>query len=219
MKPARLETYPSMDKVEEFKKLQNNKIYIKSTIMRGMAGLLIESVWRVDYVQRSIHFVNASLVSYYEKRPLSSFDVPDRHLRSARRIGARLFDVKRFDRLFLLEVRDQTIGHFVVRDDEKHMFLGPTDTKLFLIQREEKEGQIESRLMTKSETRDAQKNSAEIRTEMLRLMIQAVTGVGAIERIKTLKKRGIDPMDLEKIWCDSHDQDDIPSTLRSIIHG
>jgi hypothetical protein len=207
-----------MDSVEEFKKQKGNKIYIKSPIMRGMARLLIESIWRVDHVQQSIHFANASLISYYEKRPLSPFDVPDRHIRSARRIGARLFDVKRFDRLILFEVNDPATGHLVTRDDETRMFLDSVDAKLFLLQRGEG-GQIETQALNKSETRKAQHNSAEIRTEMLRLMIQALTGDGAIERIKTLKKRGAHPIVFEKIWCDSHDTDDIPAALRSIIHS
>lgn len=218
MNPSQLETYPSIDNVEEFKKQQGNKIYIKSPIMRGMARLLIESTWRVDYIQQTIHFVNASLISYYEKRPLSPYGVPDRHLRSARRIGARLFDMKRFDRLILFEVNDPATGHLVTRDDEAHMFLDSLDARLFLLQTETG-GQIKKQILTKNEARDAQHSSAEIRTEMLRLMIQALTGVGAIERIKTLKKRGVDPVVFEKIWCNSHDTDDIPAALRSIIHG
>lgn len=169
MKRARLETYPSLDDIEQFRELETKTIYIKSPIMRGMAGLLIESVWRVDYTDKSIHLLNSNLVSHYEKVPLTPFDIPDRHLRFARKIGAALFKVRRFNKLVLFEMNDQSIGYSVTRDDETHFFIDLTDAKLYVSQRAEK-GDFGTQTLTKKTTLQAQRNSAAIRNEMLRLM-------------------------------------------------
>jgi hypothetical protein len=217
MKYARLETYPSLDDIEQFRELETKTIYIKSPIMREMAGLLIESAWKVDYSNKSIHLLNSNLVSHYEKVPLTPFDIPDRHLRFARKIGAVLFKVKRFTGLVLFEMNDQSIGYSVTRDDETRLFTNHIDANLYSLQRTE-EGDIGTQTLTKETTQQAQRNSAEIRTEVLRLMTQAMTGVGAIKRIKTLKNRGVNPAELENIWCDAHDRDHIPAVLRSILY-
>ncbi|GAH23661.1 unnamed protein product, partial [marine sediment metagenome] len=34
----------------------------------------------------------------------------------------------------------------------------------------------------------------------------------------TLKERGVDPKELEKIWCDAYDQDNIPAVLGSRLY-
>lgn len=217
MIPNRLETNPSLANLTKFRKYGSKTIYIKSPIMRGWAELLIESVWRVGYSDSSIRFLNANLISRFEKIPLTPFEIPDRHLRSARRIGAALFGVKRFDRLVLFEMTDPSTGYAVTRDDEARVFTTRVDAKLHTIQREGG-GEIGTKTLTKYTARNAQRNSAGIRVKMLRLMTQAMTGVGAIERIKTLKKRGADPKELEKIWCDTHDRNDIPAVLRSILY-
>ena len=217
MKRASLETYPSLDDIEEFRELETKTIYIKSPIMRGMAGLLIESVWRVDYIDRSIHLLNSNLVSFYEKVPLTPFVIPDRHLRFARKIGAALFKAKRFNKLVLFEMSDRTTGYSVTRNNETRIFAASTDAKMYASQRGE-EADIGTQTLTKESTLQVQRNSAKIRTEMLRLMTQAMTGVGAVKRIKTLKKRGVTSLELENIWRDAHDQDHIPAVLRSILY-
>jgi len=217
MKRARLETYPSLEDIEEFRELETKTIYIKSPIMRRMAGLLIESAWRVDYTDKSIHLLNSNLVSHYEKVPLTPFAIPDRHLRFARKIGGALFKVKRFSRLVLFEMNEQSTGYSVTRDDGTRIFTDRTDAKMYLSQRKEG-GEIGTHTLTKSNCQEAQQNSVEIRTEVLRLMTQAMTGVGAVKRLETLKKRGVDPTELEKIWRDAHDRDHIPAVLRSILY-
>ena len=217
MKRAHLETYPSLEDIEKFRELETKTIYIKSPIMRGMAGLLIESAWRVDYTDKSIHLLNSNLVSHYEKVPLTPFDIPDRHLRFTRKIGAALFKVKRFNRLVLFEMNEQSTGYSVTRDDRTRIFTDSIDAMMYASQKEE-EGEIGRHPLTKSNGQEAQQNSAKIRTEMLRLMTQAMTGVGAMKRLKTLKKRGVEPKKLEKIWRDAHDRNDIPAVLRSLLY-
>ena len=215
--PTRLETYPSLDDIDEFRKLETNTIYIKSPIMKGLVGLVIESVWHVNYSDQSIRLLNSNLISHYEKVPLTPFDIPDRHLRSARKIGAALFNAKRFDRLVLFEMSDSSTSYVVTRNKETRFFVDSTDAKLYVVQRGEG-GEIGTQTIPKNTIREAQQNSAEIRTEMLRLMTQAMTGVGAMKRIKTLKERGVDPKELEKIWCDTHDREHIPAVLRSVLY-
>ncbi len=217
MTTTQLETHPPLDDIQEFRRSESNTIYIKSPIVQGVAGLLIGSVWRVDYSDRSIRLLNSNLISHHEKVPLTPFSIPDRHLRAVRKIGAALFNVRRFDRLFLIDKTVSSIGYVVNRDDETRLFVDRTDAELYVSQIGEG-AEIVTQPLTKKTTRNAQRNSAEIRTEMLRLMTQFMTGTGALRQLKTLKERGVDPKELEKIWCDAHEQDNIPAILGTFLY-
>ncbi|TFH07542.1 MAG: hypothetical protein E4H14_08260 [Candidatus Thorarchaeota archaeon] len=217
MTSTRLETHPSLEKIEEFRRFESNMIYIKSPIMQGVAGLLIGSVWRVDYSDISIRLLTLNLLSHHEKVPLTPLAIPDRHLRAVRKIGAALFNVRRFDRLFFIDKPVSSTGYVVNRDDETSLFVDRTDAELYVAQAGEKT-EIVTQPLTKRTTRNAQKNSADIRTEMLRLMTQVMTGMSALKQLKTLKERGVDPKELEKIWRDAHDQNSIPAILGSLLY-
>ena len=217
MTSTRLETYPPLDDIEEFRRSESNTIYIKSSIVQGVAGLLIGSVWRVDYSDRSIHLLNSNLISHHEKVPLTPYSIPDRHLRTARKIGAALFNVRRFDRLFLIDKTVSSTGYVVNRDDETRMFVDRIDAELYVSQTGEG-AKIVTQSLTKKTARKAQRNSAAILTEMLRLMTQFMTGTIALKQLKTLKERGVDPKELEKIWCDAHEQDHIPAVLGTFLY-
>ena len=214
---TRLETHPPLDEIEEFKESESNTIYIKSPIMQGASRILIGSVWRVESSDRSIRLLTLNLISQYEKVPLTPFAIPDRHLRAVRKIGAALFNVGRFDRLFFIDKSVSSTGFVVNRDDETRIFLDRTDAELYIAQTGER-AEIVTQPLSKKKTRKAQRNSADIRTEMLRLMTQFMTGVGALKKLKTLKERGVEPKELEKIWCDAHDQNNIPAILGTTLY-
>ena len=216
MTSTRLETHPPLDEIEEFRRSESNIIYIKSPIMQGVAGLLIGSVWHVEYSDRSIRLLTLNLISHYEKVPLTPSSVPDRHLRAARKIGAALFNVQRFDRLFFIDKTNSSTGFIVKRDDETRLFVERTDAELYISQRGG--GEIVTQPLTKKTTRKAQKNSTDIRTMMLRLMTQVMTGMSALKQLKTLKERGVNPKELEKIWRDAHEQDNIPAVLGTLLY-
>ncbi len=219
MTTLRLVTDPTLDEIKKFKELKSDTIYIKSSIMHGVAGLLIESIWRVNYENKSIYLITSNLISYIDKTPLTPLDIPDRHLRAARKIGAALFDTKRFDNLVLFETTDPSIIYSVTRGEENRTFSEEADAKLWLLQRNE-EGKIQSQsIKKKSISKQALQNSAAIRADTLRLMIQVTAGVGARKRIKTLLERGADSIELEKIWRDAHGDDIIPDVLRTILYG
>jgi len=221
MTRPKLRTIPSLIKLKEFKEGKSREIYIESTLIRGKRGkrgLLIESVWQVNYDTRSIHLTTTNLISHVEKTPLTPFDIPDRHLRSARRIGAALFDLKRFDNLILFEITDSPTVYSATRNEETRLFTELSDATLWSVQKRE-ECTIKKRSVTKKSTsKSALRNSASIRADMLKLMLQAVTGLSAIERIRTLLERGADLKDLEKIWRDTHGGDIIPDVLRTILY-
>ncbi len=213
----RLETHPTLDEIEEFRRSESTTIYIKSPIMQGAAGLLIGSVWRADYSDRSIRLLNLNLISHYEKVPLTPFAIPDRHLRAIRKIGAALFNVQRFDRLFFIDRSISSTGYIVNRDNETRLFLDRMDAELYVSQTGER-AEIATQPLTKKTSRKAQKNSAEIRTEILRLMTQVMTGMSALKQLKALKERGIELKELEKIWRDAHEQDNLPAILGTLLY-
>jgi hypothetical protein len=213
----RLETHPPLDKIEEFRKTESNTIYIKSPILQGVSGFLIGSVWRVDYSDSSIRLLNSNIVSHDEKVPLTPSAVPDRHLRAVRKIGVTLFNVKRFDRLFLIDKPVSSTGYAVTRADGTRLFVDRIDAELYVSQTGER-AKIAAQPLTKKTLRTGQRNSAEIRTEMLRMLVQIMTGMNALRQLKTMKKQGIDPKELEKIWSDAHEQDDIPAILGTVLY-
>ena len=216
MTSTRLETNPPLDEIEEFRRSKSSLLYIKSPIISGEAALLIGSVWRVNYSDRSIRLLNSNLISHYEKVPLSPNSIPDRHHRTARKIGAALFNVRRFDRLFLVDKTVSSTGYAVDLNDENRLFVDRTDAELYVSQTGEGV-EIVSQPLTKKTAHTAQRNSAEIRTEMLRLMTQFMSGTNALKQLKTLKERGVDPKELAKIWRDAHEQDNIPAILGSFL--
>jgi hypothetical protein len=216
MTSTRLETHPPLDEIEAFRSSKSNLIFIKSPIVQGVDGLLIGSVWRVDYSDRSIRLLNSNLISHYEKVPLSPNSIPDRHLRTARKIGAALFNVRRFDRLFLVDKTFSSTGYNVNLNDETRLFVDRSDAELYVSQTGEG-ADIVAQPHTKKTARKAQRNSAKIRTEMLRLMTQFMTGTSALKQLKTLKENGVDPKELAKIWRDAHEQDNIPAILGSFL--
>ena len=192
MTSTRLETHPPLDEIEEFRRSKSNRIFIKSPIVQGVNGLLIGSVWRVDYSNSSICLLNSNLISHYEKVPLTLNSIPDRHLRAVRKIGTALFNVRRFDRLFFVDKTVSSTGCAVTHNDETRLFVDHTDAELYVSQTGEG-AEIVSQPLTKKTARKAQWNSVEIRTEMLRLMTQFITGTSALKQLKTLKERGVDP--------------------------
>lgn len=216
MTPIPLTTFPSFDALEEFKEKKSNTIYIKSSIMRG---ILIESAWRVSYEKKSIYLQSSNLISHHAKIPLPPHSIPDRHLRSARKIGAALFDLKRFDNLIQYKTTKLSVGYSATRGEETFTFSREADAKLWTLQRGVKSTIKPKSISNKSEYKRAFRNSSSIRTDMLKLMLEAVTGISAIERFKTLLKRGADPKELEKIWRDSHGGNIIPDVLKSIFYG
>jgi hypothetical protein len=217
MTPDGLITCPALDEVDEYKTRDLRSVYVKSPIMKGIAGLLIESNWAIDHDAQTITFTSSNLISKFERVPLTPFNVPDRHLRAVRKIGASLFDVKRFDGLVLFPSSKPHRGFLAARGEEQEVFVEKSDAELWLIQKEPEESNVSEQKLTTQEIPIAQRNSAEIRTELLRLMVQTVTGTNAQARLLTLLRRGCDPTVLEKIWGDAHDHNDLPEDLRGFL--
>ncbi len=217
MTPDRLTTCPALDEVDEYKTRDLRSVYVKSPIMKGIAGLLIESNWTIDHETQTITFTSSSLISAFERVPLTPFNVPDRHLRAVRKFGAFLFDARRFDGLVLFPSSKPHMGFLAERGEEQEVFVEKSDAEIWLIQKEPQKSSVSERKLTKQETRIAQRNSAEIRTELLRLMVQTVTGTNAQARLLTLLRRGCDPTELERIWGDAHDHNDLPEGLRVLL--
>jgi len=210
---------PTLEEIERFKRIGYESFFISSSIGHGAARIHLKSIWRVNYENKSIRLVTSHLTSYYDKIPLIPFDIPDRHLRSIRKLGNALFETKRFDNLILCETKDPSVIYSAIRGEESLTLSDIEDAKLWLLQ-EEGEGKIESQSTTeKSKLNDALLGSAILRTEILRSMNQAVFGIKELEHIKTLLERGADPKNLEKIWRDAHDSNIVPDVLRTILYG
>ena len=224
MSQRRLRIFPTVNDINSGTDPFPKTIHIESVLAKGSGnrvGIIIESKWRVDSEKRSINLVCANLVARLGKTPLTPFDVPDRHLRAARKVGAAIFEVKRFDNLQLFEIPDSKSLYLAKREGEKKTFVRASDAKLWLSQLRKSEAHIEilPKSAEKATIREAQQNSAAMRSEMLKLLIQTVTGISAMKRIRTLLKRGIKPTILEDIWNEAHEHRQTPESLKSILYG
>lgn len=242
---SRLTTKPTLEDIKSGLIRSPESIHVQSGLMRGQQqklGILVLSDWHVDYQEKQVRFQSGYIVVQTEKIPIPAMDIPDRHLRAVRRIAAAVFNVKRFYGLRLYDRPvDDIIFHIQWKNPrvetinrEEHVFLisredavlwcqlnpesnaTPEDIEPMRIER------VRSRFFP-SETRHAiirraQKACAALETELLRLLLQASTGSGAIERLKTLKSRGIDLGTLEHIW-QKYKQQELPETVRGKIES
>ncbi len=216
---SRLAITPPKDQIEEFKRKRTDKITIMGFALRLKIPLRIESIWRVDYDSEEIYFVTAFMYTLYEKSPLSSLEIPDRHKRAVRKIGSTLFEKKRFDGLVLFEMSDPSVAYSARADGRTQLFAEVDDAQLWMLFNESDK---ETQKITKvnEEMRCVvQKNSIMIRSEILNSMIQASRGVEAITHLRKALERGCNPDVLERIWRDAHGVEDVPETLKSILNG
>ncbi|TFG06108.1 hypothetical protein EU538_10780 [Candidatus Thorarchaeota archaeon] len=234
---------PTVEEVRNGRVSQPDTIYIQSNLARGhepRTGILISSDWMVDYDRKQVRFTAGNLIVYSEKIPISVVQVPDRHKRMVRRVAGAIFDVKRFTGLVLYhEPQDDTL--FVVPwKSDNITSLNPPDDAL-LISRSDailwcllnpESGARESdisrttvdrvrRELLPGETRHgviriAQKNSAALSAQLMRLLLQAHTGIGAVDRLKTLMIRGLQTAAMERVWRE-HKRQDLPKSLRRAL--
>jgi len=123
--------------------------------------------------------------------------------------------------LVLFPIADLFVPLLAKREGESKTFVRASDAKLWLSQLRKSEAHIEilPKSAEKVSIREAQQNSAAMRSEMLKLLIQTVTGISAMKRIQTFLKRGIKPTILEDIWNEAHEHRQTPESLRSILYG
>jgi hypothetical protein len=234
---------PTVEEVRNGRVSQPETIYVQSNLARGdepRTGILISSDWMVDYERKQVRFTAGNLVVYSEKIPISVVQVPDRHKRAVRRVAGAIFKVKRFTGLVLYhEPQDDTL--FVVPwKSDNITSLNPPDDAL-LISRSDailwcllnpESGARESdiscttvdrvrRELLPGETRHgviriAQKNSAALSAELMRLLLQAHSGVGSLNRLSTLMHRGLRTAIMENVWK-QYKKQDFPKSLRRAL--
>ena len=167
-------------------------------------------------------------------------EIPDRHLRSIRELGAKVFKIKPFRglRLYAPLVENtltiatrKIISHGEetrVPDTEVRVFVNNQDAELWKLQRDDTRFSTRAVLpqsikdLSKSGSsvpqviRSAQENSLPMRYEYVQLIEQAITGLAAIKRILVLKERGMDQEMLDYIWLSVFGKSESPLKIDSI---
>lgn len=160
----------------------------------------------------------------FGKEPLMPSEIPDRHLRSIRELGADVFKTKPFRglRLYTPLVENtltlaerKLISHGKENDvpsTEVRVFVNNKDAELWKLQRDDTslstravlpqsiKGLHKSERTVPQVIRSAQENSLSMRYEYVQLIEQVITGLAAIKRIMVLKERGLDQGMLDYIW-------------------
>ena len=223
MKQRRLTISPSIEDIQSGTALPPDKIHIQSILAQdhgNKVGIIIESVWNVDHESQSIHFAFSNLVTRFTKVPFTPLDVPERHIRAARKTGAAIFKMKRFGNLKIYVKPIPEVQYHAIDGEEERGFLEEEDAKLWAAQRSGHTPIIRLSQSTKKESiLKAQQNSALIRAEVLGLLIQSVVGFSAMKRIDILLKRGVNPRILEEIWNETNERREVPETLLSLIYS
>lgn len=234
---------PTVEEVRSGRVSQPDTVYVQSLLARGhepRTGILLSSDWVVDYNRKQVQFTAGNLIVYSEKIPISVVQVPDRHKRAVRRVAGAIFDVKRFTGLVLYhEPQDDTLFVVPWKSDNLTplnppgviLLLSQSDAILWCLFNPESGASVADissmtvdRVRTEflpGETRHgvirtAQKNSAALSAELMRLLLQAHTGVGALDRLRTLMNRGLGNAMMEGVWRQYKDQD-LPKSLRRAL--
>ncbi len=200
---------------------------VSSTLAKGRhekKGIQIESKWKLNRDNRTISFVSSVLITRFGKEPLMPSEIPDRHLRSIRELGAKVFKVKPFRglRLYAPLVENtltlatrKIISHGEktrVPDTEVRVFVNNQDAKLWKLQRDATslstrsvspqgiKGLSKSGRTVPQVIRSAKENSLSMRYEYVQLIEQVIIGLAAIRRILVLKERGLEQGMLDYIW-------------------
>lgn len=227
--------WPPMERILSGDVKRPPYIEVHSTLAKTKkqrVGIALTSKWSVNYESRCVHFYTGHIITRYDKTPLTSIDVPDRHLRSVRRVAALIFGLKRFDRLFLYDEPFKETLFVVTGEEGPMLFIYKYDALLWCYQKDErgkmassvraisiKEAQEEYYVNTRKRqvVRIAQQNSAILFADLLRLLIQVTVGAGASGRLRTLVKRGVKLETFERIWMKTHQQEKLPEVLRGVF--
>jgi len=167
-------------------------------------------------------------------------EIPDRHLRSIRELGVKVFKVKPFrglrlyeplieNTLTLAERKGISRGNETnITDTEVRVFINNQDAELWNLLRgdtivstrnvlpQEMKGLYDSGVTVPQAVRLAQKNSLSMKYEYIQLVEQVIAGFAAINRIMVLKERGLDQGMLDYIWGRVFGKSESPMKLNSI---
>lgn len=243
MTSAKLLIKPSFRDVESGLIPRPESIHVQSTLLKGKEfklGILLTSDWRVDYEDEQVIYSSGHLVIQSEKIPIPAMSVPDRHRRAVRQVAGAIFNVERFYGLVLYKEPPDGILFYVPwlnpsvnpLSSERHkLFISKRDAVLWCQLNPEsgassediepmKIGRARIRFFPDRSNHAvkqlAQQTSEAVSTELLRLLLQTVTGLAALERLKTLKQRGVSLDILEKAW-QKYKQDALPERLRQSL--
>ncbi|MHA1863893.1 MAG: hypothetical protein ACTSWA_09000 [Candidatus Thorarchaeota archaeon] len=216
---------------------------VSSTLAKGRhqkKGIQIESKWKLNRDRQTITFMSSFLITRFSKEPLMPSEIPDRHLRSIRELGAKVFKIKPFrglklyaplveNTITLAERKRISNGKEAgVPDREVRVFVNNQDAELWKLQRDSTslstravlpqniKGLYKSERTVPQVIRSAQKNSLSMRYECVQLIEQVITGLAAIKRILVLKERGLDQGMLDYIWGSVFGKSESPLKADSI---
>jgi len=217
---------------------------VKSTLAKGKhekKGIQIESKWKLDRNQQTITFMSGFLITRFGKNPLMPHEIPDRHIRSIRELGAKVFKIKPFrgmklytpltENILILAER-KNVSHekeTSVSDKEVRVFVNKKDAELWKLQRDgtsvstmsvspqEIKRLYNSEATVPQVVRLAQRNSFTMKYEYIQLVEQVIAGFAAINRIMVLKERGLVQGMLDYIWESVLGMSESPLTVDSIM--
>jgi hypothetical protein len=235
--------YPDVDMILR-DDLRHEVILVSSTLAKGKQekrGIKIESKWRFNRDNQTMNFVLGTLITRSGKEHLMPFEIPDRHIRSIRELGAKVFNVKPFRGLklynsmtdsTLIHAERKTISQMMDEDEAKgevKLFIDNQDAELWKLQRndthlttkavspEDTKDESEQEVTIPQIIRSAYENSLSIRYEYVQLMEQAITGLAAIKRLLTLRKRGLDQELLDYAWSSMYRKRESPLKVDSLL--
>ncbi|MFO7837220.1 MAG: hypothetical protein R6V83_11255 [Candidatus Thorarchaeota archaeon] len=213
--------FPSAAKVKSGDVTDPIEIYVKSMLSKGKedrTGILIESVWGVEYETKTVRFVRGNLITRFTKLPIPPSDVPDRHLRSASEVAREIFDLERFDGLVLTEAPDLSSVYKAERDSDSKVFTSEQDAHIWCSLIDADSTRIVPVQSSKVPLREARKNSEDVRNTVLRLLYQALAGLEALDTLHSMRQRGIGAAELEEIWTRVFTKRQFPDKLAKVLH-
>lgn len=237
--------YPDVDMILR-DDLRHEVILVSSTLAKGKQekrGIKIESKWRLNRDNQTMNFVSGTLITRSRKEHLMPFEIPDRHIRAIRELGAKVFNVKPFRGLKLYDsMIDNTLIHAERKTTsqmedkneargEVMLFIDNQDAELWKLQRNDTH--LMTKIVSPEDTRNESKqkatipqiirsayeNSLSIRYEYVQLIEQAITGLAAIKRLSTLRKRGLNQELLDYVWSSMHRKRESPLEVDSLSKG
>ncbi|MBD3160123.1 MAG: hypothetical protein GF309_15195 [Candidatus Lokiarchaeota archaeon] len=213
--------FPSAAEVNSGEVTDPNEIYVKSVLSKGKedrTGILIESVWGVEYETKTVRFVRGNLITRFTKLPITSSDVPDRHLRSASKVARAIFDLERFNGLVLTEDPDLSTVYRAERDSHSEVFTSKQDARIWCSLIDADDTRIVPVQPSEAPLAKARKNSEDVQNIVLRLLYQALAGLEALDTLHSMRRRGTGSAELEAIWERVFNKRQFPDKLAEVLH-
>ncbi|MHA2023984.1 MAG: hypothetical protein ACTSWQ_10020 [Candidatus Thorarchaeota archaeon] len=201
----RLMTTPTINQIisGEIKNPDEIRVTTLMAAFRGELGhLKLSTHWKIDYTDKELQYIGGLLRLPIIVEPILPFQVPESHLRTARKLTAAVFGAQRFRGVVrMYEKYHGDTLYYVTHKDKRILMTDPEDAKLWGVENDCISPKVQkvsldvvTNLYPGYSLQDvivmAQRNSLALKVVPMRYQIQKIACKSADEKLDQIKQTG-----------------------------